>query len=177
MSIDYICQKVKQTTHKYRTSDPGQLCRDLHISLLLSSMGGERESCKGFYLLQSRQQVIVVNNDLSPELQRMILAHELGHALLHRKAAAQKAFSDFMLFDDAGTLEYEANIFAAELLISDSQLLSLLNDGYADIFAAAKFLDLPAELVDFKLRILQQKGYESVAPPLLVRGDFLKKVW
>lgn len=176
MAIDYICQKVNQTARKYRTADPWQLCRDLRITLLSCAMGDKAESCKGFYLLQSRQQVIVINSDLSPELQRVILAHELGHALLHRKAAAHKAFSDFTLFDTASTLEYEANIFAAELLINDSELLSLLNDEAADIFAAAGFFNLPTELLDFKLRILQHKGYQSVAPPLLARSDFLKNV-
>ncbi len=176
MSIAYICQKVKQTAHKYRTSDPYQLCRDLHISLLLRPMGTKRESCKGFYLLQSRQQVIVINNDLLPELQRIILAHEIGHALLHRKAALKKAFSDFVLFDAASTLEYEANIFAAELLVNDHEILSLLNDDDTDIFAAASFFNLPPELLDFKLRILQHKGYKLASPPLLARSDFLKDV-
>jgi len=63
-------------------------------------MGTDIESCKGFYFFQSRKQAIVINRDLPEELQRIILMHEIAHAVLHRKASGINAFHDFALFDE-----------------------------------------------------------------------------
>ena len=69
--------------------------------------------------------------------------------------------------------EYEANLFAAELLIDDRQLLELLNDGDKSFFGVARELYVPAELLDFKFRVLKQKGYRIEAP-YIASADFLK---
>ena len=69
--------------------------------------------------------------------------------------------------------EYEANMFAAELLIDDNELRELLNDSEKSFFGVAKELYVPAELLDFKFRILKNKGYHLEAP-YIARSDFLK---
>ena len=117
----------------------------------------------------------MINSDLSEELQRIILAHEIGHAVLHRKASGMKAFHDFTLFDETSTYEYEANIFAADYLMDDDEVLKLLNEDLS-FFGAASRLNVPAELLDFKFRVLKRKGYKVIDPPLQSRADFLKKV-
>jgi len=70
--------------------------------------------------------------------------------------------------------EYEANLFAAELLIDDKELLKLLNGSDKSFFGVAKELYVPAELLDFKFRILKNKGYHLEAP-YISRPDFLKE--
>ncbi|WP_246798114.1 ImmA/IrrE family metallo-endopeptidase [Alkalibacter rhizosphaerae] len=173
LSISLISKEVKRIQNKYRESDPFRLCRLLGISLLFSPMGSHPEDCKGFYLYQSRKQAIVLNEDLPEALQRIILAHELGHGILHRKASGLHSFHDFVLFDETSVYEYEANIFAADLLLEDSKVLSLLNDDLSFFQAAAK-LKVPAELLDFKFRVLKRKGYKVVDPPFVSSSNFLK---
>ena len=77
------------------------------------------------------------------------------------------------IFEAAGAQEYEANIFAAELLIEDSALLELLNDEDKSFFSIARELYVPAALLDFKFRVIKHKGYR-VEPPYIANGDFLK---
>ncbi len=59
-------------------------------------------------------------------IQRVILAHEIAHSVLHANITA--AFHEFTLFDDTDRQEYEANLFAAELLLSDDCVLNALNE-------------------------------------------------
>lgn len=102
-----------------------------------------------------------------------MVAHELGHDRLHRDIAMLKGFQEVELFDMAKPAEYEANIFAAELLIDDKELLEILNDENASFFSAARELYVPAALLDFKFRVLKHKGYRIEAP-YIAHGDFLK---
>ncbi|WP_347489229.1 ImmA/IrrE family metallo-endopeptidase [Desulfoscipio sp. XC116] len=145
----------------------------MKISLLYQPMGSFEGACKGFYLQQSRKQAIVINSNLAEQLQRIILIHELGHAILHRKLPGVKSFHDFKLFDETSLYEYEANIFAADFILEDQDVLRMLNDDIS-FFAAASTLGVPAELLDFKFRILKRKGYKVIDPPLNARANFLK---
>ena len=52
--------------------------------------------------------------------------------------------------------EYEANVFASELLLTDEAVLEVLNDDMF-FFQAAKALYVPSELLDFKFRILKRR--------------------
>lgn len=173
LGSEVITNEVRKIQRKYAETDPVKLCRQMNIILLYQPMGLFAGACKGFYFQQSRKQAIVINSDLDEQFQRVILSHELGHAVLHRNVAGVKSFHDFTLFNDASFYEYEANIFAAEFLLADQEVLSLLRDGMT-IFTAAGTLGVPAELLDFKLRILQRRGHPEIKPLLHARGDFLK---
>jgi Zn-dependent peptidase ImmA (M78 family) len=173
LSIEFITKEVRRVKEKYDETDPVRLARSMGILLLFEPMGTSETACKGFYLSQSRVQVITVNSDLSDTLQNIILSHELGHAVLHQKASGVKAFHDFRLFDETSVYEYEANIFAADLLMDDDEVLGLLNDDIS-FFGAAAQLGVPPELLDFKFRVLKRRGYKVIDPPIRARGDFLK---
>ena len=175
MSIEYICGEVARITKKYDEDDPYRLCQSMKILLLAEAMGNFPKACKGFYLCTARKQVITINSDLPEELQRIILMHEIAHAVLHRKASGIKAFHDFALFDEASLYEYEANIFTADYLLDDDEVLDLLNEDLS-FFGAASRLNVPAELLDFKFRVLKRKGYKIIDPPMIASSDFLKKV-
>ena len=92
-------------------------------------------------------------------IQRVILAHEIAHSVLHANITA--AF-------------HEANLFAAELLLSDDCVLNALNEDQF-FFQAAKALYVPAELLDFKFRVMKRKGYK-LESPIVSHGNFLKTI-
>ena len=175
MSITTISREVEQLIRQYDETNVARLCRAMGVTVLFSPMGNFDGACKGFYLSQSRKQVIMVNSHLSEDLQAIIMAHELGHAVLHRRASGIRTFHDFVMFDETSQYEFEANIFAADLLMPDEEVLSLLNDDIS-FFAAASALQVPPELLDFKFRVLKRKGYKVIDPPIVANGDFLKKV-
>jgi len=115
----------------------------------------------------------VINNRVSEPIRRILVAHELGHDRLHKEIAMSVGFQELEIFEMARSTEYEANLFTAELLIDDNELLKLLNDNDKSFFGVAKELCIPAPLLDFKFRALKHKGYRIEAP-YIANGDFLK---
>lgn len=169
-SIEYISGAAEILCRKYDTRDPYMLCNELGVRIRYKDLGTD---IKAYYFYQSRIRNIVLNNRISEPVQRILIAHELGHDRLHKEIAMLKGFQEIEMFSMAQPTEFEANIFAAELLIDDSALLELLNDEHASFFSAAKELRVPAALLDFKFRVLKQKGYRLEAP-IVAQGDFLK---
>lgn len=172
MTHDDICKAVKKITDTYGERNPFRLCEDLDIILLFQALGTENNSVKGFYFESHRIKTITVNSDLSEELQRIITAHELGHAVLHRTEKVH-SFNELWLFDEAEVMEREANLFAAELLVDDKELLEILREG-STFFEAAARLMVPIEILEFKLRLIRSKGYDIREAPMRAKSKFLK---
>ena len=174
MKYEYISKAVQKLKRKYGTEDVRKLCDDMKILINPVPMGSGRTAVKGFFIRSSRVKVITINSDLPETVRRFILAHELGHAVLHGNSGCS-TFHDVTLYDDSSATEKEANLFAAELLMNDEDVLTMINhDG--TFFSAAAVLGVPMELLDFKFRMMKWKGYKLVEPPVVSRSDFLKEI-
>jgi|GEM_PF-20278 len=169
-TIEYISKAVDELVTKHNTRNPFEICKNLDIRIRLKDLGRD---IKAYYFYHSRIRNIVCNTNVSENLRRILVAHELGHDQLHKEIAMMKGFQEIELFDSARPMEYEANIFAAELLIDDGELLNLLNDENKTFFDVARELYVPADLLDFKFRVMKHKGYR-VQAPIVAHGDFLK---
>ena len=159
---------------KYSEEDPFLLCKALGIIVITRPLGSADNAIKGFFFEINRIKTITVNSDLPPTIQKIIVTHELGHALLHRRSGVH-AFHDVGLFDESTAFEKDANLFAAEFLLDDENVLATLNADHT-FFSAAAALYVPIELLDFKFRIMKWKGYKLVEPPISARSNFLKSM-
>jgi len=169
---DSVCDAVKKVRRITKSSDPFDVCRDRGILVLRQPFGKDPNAIKGFYYEKRRIKTITINDDLPEVIQRIIAAHELGHALLHTGSGVHE-FHDVGLFDESSQLEKEANLFAAEFLLQDDEVLEALN-GDTTFFTAASQLFVPAELLDFKFRVMKWKGYKVMEAPIEVHSNFLK---
>ena len=167
---DYIVNQVESLVKRYGTRNPFILCQELGINIRFKELGTE---IKAYFFYQSRIKTIVINQRTTLSACRILCAHELGHGILHKKLAAMRGFHELELFDCLNTTEYEANLFAAELLIDDNELLELLNNSEKSFFGVAKELYIPAELLDFKFRVLKSKGFR-IETPYISQANFLK---
>lgn len=167
-----VKHEVDRVRAKYGTADPLEICDAMGIRVSEKPMGTHPDSCKGFLLVNARCKRAVINDDLGEEDKRIILPHELGHGVLHVPQGLL-AFHEISLLDETQKLELEANMFAAELVIDSDELMDHLHSGL-DFFQIASVLAVPPEFLDFKLRLMNQEGYEVTAP-YLARSDFLKK--
>ena len=174
MICDEIVKSVKKLKRRYREDNLFELCRNMGILLLPQSFGTQKGAIMGFFLEQRRIKTITYNSDLSDDLQRIIVGHELGHSVLHARSGIH-AFHDVGLFDVSSRFEKEANLFAAEFLLDDDEVLETLAQG-GDFFSAAAILRVPMELLDFKFRIMKWKGYDVAEPPIMAQSNFLRDV-
>ena len=167
-----IVNAADRLKRRYRETNPFKLCEAMGIKLLFRSLGTEPDSVKGFFFECKRIRTITVNADLPEIVQMFIVAHELGHAVLHRDHGLS-AFQETALYDESSVREKEANLFAAELLLDDEEVLQTLNQDNT-FFSAAARLCVPAELLDFKFRIMKRKGYKLAEPPVIASNCFFR---
>ena len=88
-----IRRRVKNLEKKYGTKNPYSLCSKLKIKILYSDLG----DIKGIYKKILGNRFIVINENLDEFCQKVVLAHELGHAILHNSKEVQ-ALKDYDLF-------------------------------------------------------------------------------
>lgn len=110
-----IRRRVINLEKKYGTRNPYKLCKIMKINILYMDLG----NIKGIYKKVITNKFIVINENLDKFCQKVVLSHELGHAILHHSKEIQ-ALKDYDLFPQfSNQIEVEANTFAAELLIDD----------------------------------------------------------
>ena len=152
-----VFERANRLIRHHGTNDPETLARELGIWIYHFS---EPTELLGMYTYQWKHRMIFMNPNISDELYRMVLAHEIGHDQRHRALAGVTAMQDFAMFsapDAANITEYEANAFAAHLLIGEDEMTSLFRSGY-DLDGAASMLNVNPNLLLIKLREMNRMG-------------------
>lgn len=109
--VDNLCKIL-------RTKDPFEIAERLGIKVEFRCYN---KTIKGYYHKVFEKCYIIINSVFSNRAQKIICAHELGHALLHTGLHSQIEAKSFE-FSDISEAEYEANFFAAVLLLDQEQL-------------------------------------------------------
>lgn len=135
--IYHKIQKLISYYEKYVGSrNPQKIANWAGIKICVKDLG----EIQGFFKVIKRTKWIFVNeNLLDTPMFDVVLAHELGHALLHN--TQECVFLKYHTFLLSSRKELEANLFAAELLIVEDPLSTV--DEYAY---------LPTELLELRMR-------------------------
>lgn len=152
---DYIQTVAHELIKKYDTRDPFELCKSIGIEVFYADLG----SLKGMYKYLKKNRFAVINENLDAYTKTLVCAHELGHDILHQNLAKSICLQEFMLYDMKSRPEYEANLFASEILLPDDKILTLAHDGY-DIEQIAKELCTDINLIALKVSSMNTRGYE-----------------
>ena len=138
-----IKNTVQSICKKYKTQDPYELVRSMGIIL---QYGEKMDTVRGFYLYANRIKLICVGNNLPYYMEKFVISHELGHAILHGKSSAPFLQSTFLSTD---RLEIEANKFATELVIPDETIFEHW-DYTVDQWSM--FYGLPREIIELRFK-------------------------
>ena len=150
--MESIGHKIRRLIRYYERLagclDPVAIANTAGIHIAILPLG----NIAGNYKLLKRKRWIFINDNIPTDspMFKVIVAHELGHALLHRKENCAFIKNHTLLLTSG--IEKEANLFAAHLLISDEMLKD-----YAG-YTASQFCNCtgyPKELLNLRLK---QKG-------------------
>lgn len=108
-----IKQTVNYYVGKFNTRNPYELAKCLNVEVQIGQLG----SRAGCYMFLKNHKCIFLNEDLEEKEMMLVMAHELGHAIMHRKENCYFIRNKTLLL--TSKIEIEANTFAAELLIPD----------------------------------------------------------
>ena len=120
MSRLYVYHKAAGLVRRYRTRDPLELLDAMHVQVRFYY---DLTHTKGFTRYFLRQYFVGINGNLPEYEQRIVAAHELGHIVLHAQELKTAPLFDTAVYDKRSSTEYEANLFAADLLLQDEEVL------------------------------------------------------
>lgn len=169
MSVNYIYDSVQRKIKKSRTRNPFTIAEDNGIMLIFDS---NLNKMKGMYTIIKRNRIIILNDNMPERMQQIVCAHELGHDALHRQFAKDGGLREFMLYDMKSRPEYEANMYAADLLLDDEEVMELAKDGY-DMQQVAGILNTDINLIGLKMASMNYRGFDlriGIEP----KSDFLR---
>ena len=142
LDIKKIKRLVNKYTRKYSTNDPYTLAGYLNIKVFFVPLG----NIPGFYKYMKRHKCIFINSTIEDKhFQKFVMAHELGHALMHPK-------ENFYYLENFTNLkvvsaEAEANHFAAQLLIPDEQVYAAFDNEVMTLNHLARVLGYNEKLI------------------------------
>ena len=151
-----IVQTANNLVRDLGTRDPHKIARELGIEII--PMNYKRQ--RGAYKVLLRNRFIFIKNDLHPVMENIVLLHELGHDVLHRKEAVKAGgFKEFNIFNmQESRMEYEANVFVSQVSLDDEEILEYIRYGY-DIQQIARAMHSDTNLVALKTDALIAQGY------------------
>ncbi|WP_130838494.1 ImmA/IrrE family metallo-endopeptidase [Lachnoclostridium sp. Marseille-P6806] len=152
-NTDHIIRTADRLLHRTGSRDPEIIAEELNIRIY----GVPFQKQKGVYKILKRNRCIFVKEDLEEPMRQIVLLHEIGHDQLHRRQAS--LFQEFNLFDmNRNIMEYEANLFAAQIMLPDEEVIDYIYQGYS-VCQIAGVMNSDINLVALKAADLSRRGY------------------
>ena len=139
-----IIRLIAYYERTYGTRDPFKIARYLGIYVGLYPLG----NVAGNYRYLEHAKWIFLNSEIQDEIfLRVVMAHELGHAVLHWKENCCFMAHKTLLL--TSKIERQANLFAAYLLIDDAMLQDYVGCTQEQFCICTGF---PDELIELRLK-------------------------
>ena len=183
----------KQTTpealvRRFQTRDPAVIAEGLEIPV--RHLYHPESSLPGLTCLVANRPSIFINDAYFERLMKrqrnyteehlrddmlQVLAHELGHGVLHRIQLRTAPIREYQIFDVRTVMEAEANEFAAGIRIDREELLDLLNSDRT-ILQVASEMHVNVNLLIYRIEMLRKEGFSFNALPYLPRSNFIGSI-
>ena len=137
--VDYYVKKCG-------SRNPFDIADYLNIQIQIGQLG---TPC-GCYMFLKNHRCIFLNENLSENEMNLVMSHELGHAVMHRKLNCYFIRNKTLLLDSK--IETEANSFAAHLLIPDEIITENLNFTAEQL---SRMLGCSQELIELRMKTFE----------------------
>ncbi len=137
--VDYYVKKCG-------SRDPFKIAESLNIQIQIGQLG---TPC-GCYMFLKNHRCIFLNENLSDNEMKLVMSHELGHAVMHRKTNCYFIRNKTFLLDSK--IELEANTFAVNLLIPDDTIMEIIDNQNCTLEYMSKVLGYNQKLIELRMK-------------------------
>lgn len=152
----YIDDKLDIVSMIHYISEESKKDHDAGISVIKKDLP---PSVSGKLYFSKDCWVMEVNKNQNPKRQRFTLAHELGHFVLHKNKNTE--FTDTTFFrknEDNDSLEYNANEFAARILMPEERVnFYIQQQNIKSIKSLADIFDVSSSAMRYRVESLGYK--------------------
>jgi Zn-dependent peptidase ImmA (M78 family) len=113
-------KEAKSVLQEYKTNDPVELCEKIGVIVLEKQLP---DLIFGLAYAPLGQPFVVLQPELEPPFRNFVIAHELGHHLLHPNVVT--FFVEENTFFRLGKIEWEAHLFAICILSKSAERLDI----------------------------------------------------
>lgn len=157
-----VHKDVEKIVNYYGHRNPETILEDCGVTIL--PVDSEAHTL-GFISKILDKDFIFINPKLNDTIKKIVFAHELGHFIYHKNISDK--FSPILTI---GKQELQANVFAAHLLLSDSNILSSIDEELS-IHDIAETYNVTENLVLIKLNEMHKLGF-NVKPQICDNNIF-----
>ncbi|AHL74614.1 hypothetical protein CH92_05690 [Stutzerimonas stutzeri] len=158
LTADQIRAKAKELQLCISPLDIHALTKALGIELLCVPMDDEVSGSLSAYP-DKQGWLMKVNSLHHPNRQRFTIAHELGHYFKHRKTQENFVDQNFFRNSNSNRMEAEANRFASELLMPETEFRERVKSLNGSIEAVAQEFKVSTLAVRVRAKSLGMKGH------------------
>lgn len=156
-SLEKLVEFAEQKGVESVPVDVEMLAALLNIDVYFEDLDNETS---GYIERRGDRWCIGVNRHHSKKRQRFTIAHELGHYVLHRRRA--NSFTDHTFLrhsEESNPIEWEANRFAANLLMSGGSFRRAIENGMKNVGDLANHFNVSEMAVRVRAKELGYKGH------------------
>lgn len=172
MNLD-IYEDAERLAKRYETRDPFELLDAMNVVVKFTDKF-PKDGLKRLCTFINKTRYVVINDRLSSVEARVVAGHEAGHIIRHAAELKIGAFQDNDIYMATGKKEREANVFAADFLIRDADVLELMQSCDSNFFNVSKALRIPAPFFAFKLYSMVERGH-AMRMPVDLDSTFLAR--
>lgn len=139
--LNRLSKEHKEIVTRYMAERPvqlGKLAKELGVSIKVASLG---TGISGQISREGSQYIIRVNRNEARERQRFTIGHEIAHFLLHKDVidSSPTGITDTVLYRSGAPqqIEYEANRFAADIVMPMELIESEVRENFGGIVTEA----------------------------------------
>lgn len=138
-----IKELVRRLIKKHGTTNPYTIVKEMGITIVYEDLG----TINGYFNKQLRDKQIHINQNLLEREELLTICHELGHAIMHPNVSTPFLISGTYL--SVNKLEIEANTFAINFLIQDSDLIEYSQYSVEQL---SRLFGFSKELIELRLK-------------------------
>ena len=118
------------------------------------------KTLKGYCFMSCKTVYVMISSFPSEEEKMIVAAHELGRIILHRSQLKMAPMQDDTLYNMTDNTEYQANLFAADLLIEDEEIEDMVQNEDLDYFGLCSSLNVKVK--SFAPRQIQRRLFAAL---------------